>query len=125
MAKEEFNRVVPIHPTLMQKGITVNSPIHITPEWLPHPLRKIPSYILCIPIKVFPQNLRPFPDNIHLDAENLQKLNLHILSLGKVVANADYEESEYEDSEYGDSDNDDIIQSDGWNRPINWDEVTV
>ena len=126
MAKEEFNRVAPIHPTPMQEGITINSPIHTTPEWLPHPMRKTPSYVLCIPIKVFPQNLRAFQDIIQLDADNLNKLKLHILFLN-VVANAEYEDSEYEDSEYEDSDDDGEIQLGEWNRTVkvNWDEVTV
>jgi hypothetical protein len=69
---------------------------------------------------VFPQNLRPFQDIIHLDADNLQKLKLHILSLGNVVANADYEDPEYEDS-----DDDVEIQPGKWSRTVNWDAVTM
>ncbi|KAI3659785.1 hypothetical protein MP638_000914 [Amoeboaphelidium occidentale] len=120
MAKEEFNRIVPIHPTPIQEGITISSPIHTTPEWLPHPMCKTPSYVLCIPIKVFPQNLCAFQDIIQLDADNLLKLNLHILFLGNVIANAEYEDSEFEDS-----DDDGEIQLGEWKRKVNWDEVTV
>lgn len=120
MAEEEFKRVMPIgfHPS--PPGTA--TPINTTPEWSTHSNRKVPSYILCIPIKVHAQNLhRLEDDSIHLDRHNLQKLQMHILALGGISANADFV-----DLEEDDSDDDDVEVSCGdVNRIISWDEIAV
>ncbi|KAK5670824.1 hypothetical protein QVD99_002593 [Batrachochytrium dendrobatidis] len=87
MAEEEFKRVMPIRPTPSLPGTA--TPINTTPEWIPgNPKGKIPSYVLCIPIKVCVQNLRRIETELKVDAQNLEKLKLHILSLGGISANA-------------------------------------
>ncbi|KAJ2986296.1 hypothetical protein HDV02_006782, partial [Globomyces sp. JEL0801] len=56
IAKEEFKKVMPIVSTLSLPG--TGGPINTTPEWKSHPKHKVPSYILCIPIKDYAQNLQ-------------------------------------------------------------------
>ncbi|KAK5670825.1 hypothetical protein QVD99_002594 [Batrachochytrium dendrobatidis] len=98
MAEEEFKRVMPIRPTPSLPGTA--TPINTTPEWIPgNPKGKIPSYVLCIPIKVCVQNLRRIETELKVDAQNLEKLKLHILSLGGISANADFEDLEEDDSD--------------------------
>lgn len=120
MAEEEFKRVMPIHPTTSLSGTA--APINTTPEWMSHAKHKIPSYVLCIPIKVYAQNLRRFEDSFQLDEQNLQKLKLHILALGGINANADFVDSEEEDS---DDDSDEDVLCTNFNRIVTWDEISV
>jgi hypothetical protein len=119
MAEEEFKRVMPITPTPAQLGTAM--PINTTPEWIPHPKRKIPSYVLCIPLKVYPQNLRRFEESVRLDALNLEKLKLYILGLGGISANADYVdlEEDRDDDYYLEAPYEDIV------RFVDWDEIVV
>lgn len=120
MAEDEFKRVMPIAPSSAQRGTA--EPLRTTPEWTPHTKRKTPSYVLCIPLMVYPQNLKQFEDSdsVHLDDQNLEKLKVHILSLGGISANADFVDLEE------DSDDDDFlgIYKDT-NRFITWDEIVV
>jgi len=116
MAEEEFKRVMPIRPTPSLPGTA--APINTTPEWMPHSKRKVPTYVLCIPIKVYAQNLRRPDDSVHLDAQNLQMLKLPIISLGGISANADYEDLEEDDS-------DDDVTCEDFNRIFSWDEIAV
>jgi hypothetical protein len=118
MAEEEFKRVIPIRPTPSLPGTA--APINTTPEWMPHPKRKIPSYVLCIPIKVYAQNLRRFDEPLGIDPQNLEKLKLHILFLGEVVANADFVDLE---EEWNDDDLE--VNKDDLNRTVTWDEIVV
>jgi hypothetical protein len=118
MAEEEFKRVMPICPTPSLRGTA--APINTTPEWMPHSKRKVPSYVLCIPIKVYAQNLRRLDDSVQLDAQNLQMLKLHILSLGGISDNADFE-----DLEEDDSDDDVEVSCEDFNRIVSWDEIVV
>ena len=118
IAKEEFKRVIPISPTQSLPGTA--TPINTTPEWMPHSKRKVPSYILCIPIKVYPHNLHTFEYSAHLDRQNLQKLKLHILALGGISANADFE-----DLEEDDSDDDGEVSCGDLNQIIILDEIAV
>ena len=115
MADDEFKRIVPIYPTALLPGMA--NAIRTTPEWLPHSIRKIPSYVLCIPIKVFPHNLHKLDDMVQLDNENLEKLKLHIIFLGGVVANADFEDLDEDDSD------DDVCEI--VNHAVSWDELVV
>jgi hypothetical protein len=112
MAKEEFKRVMPIHPTPSLPGIAAS--IKTTPEWIPLSKREVHSYVLCIPIKIYPGNLNTLEDSFQLDLQNLQKLKSHILALGEISANADFEDSE-DDSDYD-------VEVNG-NRIFTWDEV--
>ena len=116
MAKEEFKRVMPICPTPPLPGTA--TPINTTPEWVPHSKRKVPSYILCIPIKVYIQSLRRPDGSVQLDGQNVRKLKSHILALGGISANADFEDLEEDDSD------DDVEVSCGdFNRIVSWDEI--
>jgi hypothetical protein len=120
MAEEELKRVIPIFPTATHPG--TGTAINTIPEWMPHPKRKIPSYVLCIPIKVYAQNLRRFDEPLGLDPQNLEKLKLHILFLGEIVANADFVDLEEE----WDDDQDDLeVNYEDLNRKVTWDEVAV
>ena len=111
---------MPIRPTPSLPGTA--TPINTTPEWMPHPKRKVPSYILCIPIKVYAHNLHRFEDSVQLDVQNLHKLKLHILALGGISANADFEDME----EYDSDDHDDVEVTCGdFNRIISWDEIAL
>jgi hypothetical protein len=121
MAKEEFKRVMPISPTPSLPGTA--SPINTTPEWMSHAKRKDPSYILCIPIKVYAHNLGRLEDSVQLDGKNLQKLKLHILALGGISANPDFADSEEDDSSDDDSDDDLEVGPGYYNRTVTWDEV--
>ena len=120
MAESEFNRIIPIIPTSSHPG--TGTAINTIPAWIPHPKRKIPSYVLCIPIKVYAQNLRRFEEPLGLDAQNLEKLKLHILFLGEVVANADFVdlEEEWDDDEDGLE-----VNYENMNRTVTWDEIAV
>ena len=120
MAEEEFKRVMPIRPTPSLSGTA--APISTTPEWMSHEKHKIPSYVLCIPIKVYANNLRRFEDSFQLDEQNLQKLKLHILALGGIHANADFVDSEEDDSD--DDSDEDVIRT-NFNRIVTWDEISV
>ncbi len=57
---------------------------------------------------------------VQLDAENLQKLKLHILSLGGITANA-----EFVDLDEDDSDDDEEVGCEDINRIVSWDEIVV
>ncbi len=46
----------------------------------------IPAYVLCIPIEVYPSDLRRPDFGISMDAKNLEKLKSHISSLGSISA---------------------------------------
>ena len=121
MAEEDFKRVMPIRPTPAHPETA--PPINTSPEWLTDTStkRRVPSYVLCIPIKVYAHNLKRFDESVRLDPENLEKLKLHLLFLGKVVANADFVDLEEEDDE------DDGLEVD-WenrNRIVRWDEISV
>jgi hypothetical protein len=120
MAESEFKRIIPISPTAIHSG--TGPAINTIPEWMPHPKRKIPSYVLCIPIKVYAQNLRRFDEPLGLDPQNLEKLKLHILFLGEVVANADFVDLEDDDED----DEDDLeVNYEYLNRTVTWDEIAV
>lgn len=120
MAESEFKRVIPIFPTATHPG--TGTAINTIPEWMPHPKRKIPSYVLCIPIKVYAQNLRRFDEPLGLDPQNLEKLKLHILFLGEIVANADFVDLEEE----WDDDEDDLeVNYEDLTRTVTWDEIAV
>jgi hypothetical protein len=120
MAESEFKRIIPISPTATHPG--TGRAINTIPEWMPHPKRKIPSYVLCIPIKVYAQNLRRFDEPLGLDPQNLEKLKLHILFLGEVVANADFVDLEDD----GEDDEDDLeVNYEDLNRTVTWDEIAV
>jgi hypothetical protein len=118
LASEEFKRVMPISPTHPLPG-TAN-PIHTSPEWMPHPKHKTPCYVLCLPIQVLPMNLEECDedDQIVVDPENLNFLKLHLLSLGGIVANADFVDSD-EDAE-GDE-----VCSMYMDKTVRWDELVV
>ena len=117
MVEDEFKRIVPIYPTPVPTGIA--NAIRTIPEWNSHPKRIIPSYVLCIPIKVFPPNLDKLDDTVQLDKENLEKLKLHIMFLGGVVANADFEDLDEDDSD----DDDDICEF--VKRAVSWDDISL
>jgi hypothetical protein len=119
MAEDEFKRVVPIAPTSVQRGTAM--PINTTPEWIPHPKRKVPSYVLCIPLKVYLQYIRRFEESVQLDAHNLEKLKLYILGLGEISANADFVdlEEDSDDDYYLEAPYKDIA------RFVDWDEIVV
>jgi hypothetical protein len=119
MAESEFKRIIPIIPTGTHPGPGIA--INTIPEWMPHPKRKTPSYVLCIPIKVYAQNLRRFDEPLGLDHQNLQKLKLHILFLGEVAANADF--VNLEDDE--DDEDDFEVNYEDLNRTVTWDEIAV
>lgn len=122
MAEEEFKRVMPIHPTPSKPGTA--TPINTTPEWLSHSKRKVPSYVLCIPIKVYVHNLHRFDELVQLDAQNFEKLKFFTLSLGGISANADFEDLEEDDSD--DDDDDDVqIICENYNRTVSWDEIVL
>ena len=132
MAEEEFKRLMPISPTPSLPG-TAATPINTTPEWIPHSRRRVPSYILCIPIKVHSLYLHRFEEPIQLDEQNLEKLKVHILALGGIEANADFvdleeeeENDESDDDDDDESDDDDVELSYGqFKRLISWDEITL
>ncbi|KAJ2985958.1 hypothetical protein HDV02_000277 [Globomyces sp. JEL0801] len=117
MAEEEFKRVMPIAPT--SGHLKTAPPISTTADWAVNLNHKVPSYVLCIPLKVYPQNIRLFEESVQLDAQNLEKLKMHILSLGEISANADFVELEE------DSDDDDYLEMpyEENNRFISWDEI--
>ena len=120
MAEEELKWVIPIIPTATHPG--TGTAISTIPEWMPHPNRKIPTYVLCIPIKVYAQNLRRFDEPLGLDPQNLEKLKLHILFLGEIVANADFVDLKEE----WDDDEDDLeMNYEDLARIITWDEIAV
>ena len=120
MAESEFKRIIPFIPTATHPG--TGTAIDTIPAWMPHPKRKIPSYVLCIPIKGYAQNLRRFEEPLGLDPQNLEKLKLHILFLGEVVANADFVDLEEE----WDDDEDDLkMNYEDLARIITWDEIAV
>lgn len=52
----------------------------------------------------------------------MQKLKLHILSLGGIKANADFVDSEDEEDESDDDDDDNVEVSYG--KRISWDDIT-
>lgn len=97
LIEEEFNRVMPIAPTAAQQGTA--DPISTTPAWLPHSNRKVPSYVLLVPLKVYSQNLRSFEEPIYLDDQNLEKLKLHLVNLGGLRANEDFVDMEEDDDD--------------------------
>ena len=99
IAKDDFKRVMPISPTVTQ--FDTASPLFTTPEWTTHPKHSSPSYVLCIPIKVNPENLDECEeeDATILDTENLQKLKLHLLSLGGIAANPEFVDSDEEEED--------------------------
>jgi hypothetical protein len=120
MAESEFKRIISIIPTATHPG--TGTAINTIPAWMPHPKRKITSYVLCIPIKVYAQNLRRFEEPLGLDPQNFEKLKLHILFLGEAVANADFVDLEEE----WDDDEDDLeVNYEDLNRTVTWDEVVV
>ena len=119
MAEDDFKRIMPIRPTLAH--LKAAAPIATTPEWIPHDKRRTPSYVLCIPIKVYAQNLRRFDEPVRLDHQNLEKLKVHILSLGGIVANADFVESDDDDED----DDEEVICEAAMNQVVGWDEIAV
>lgn len=121
MAEDDFKRVVPIHPTLSTKS-EMGPPIKTQPAWVPHPWRKIPSYVLCMPIKVYPCYLKPVEESVQVEASSLEALKTHVLFLGEVVANADFID---EESEEESDDDDDLVCVGDTSRPIRWDEIVV
>jgi hypothetical protein len=121
VSEEDYKRVVSIQPTPVIPSSTDSLSLRTTPEWLPHPKRKVPSYVLCIPIKVFPQNIRFFDDSLELDDQNLKKLKSHLIFLGGLKANADVDDSEGED----DDDDDLYLPSGEWNRIVSWDAIAI
>ncbi|KAJ1513379.1 hypothetical protein HMI54_003033 [Coelomomyces lativittatus] len=125
MSEDELKRVMPIYPTVVQPKTA--SVIHTIPEWgsQENPKGKIPSYVLCIPIKVYPQNLHFIETEVKVDYQNLQMLKLHILALGRINANADFKDLEENDSDSNDSDDDIEVSYQDVNRIISWDEITV
>ena len=121
MAEEEFKRIMSIHPSLVYPKTA--GAIETMPAWdsKENEKGKIPSYVLCIPIKVYPQNLTDIDADLKLDDRNLQKLQLHLFSLGVITANADFEDLEDDDT---DSDDDIVGVSPGhYNRIVTWDEI--
>lgn len=115
---DEYKRVMPICPTKSLDGMAPS--INTNPEWMSNPKHKTPSYILCIPIKVYPENLRRMEDTVGLDPENLKTLKSHLFSLGKISANADF----FDHDEYDDHDDDICIEVNyDYSRPVRWDEI--
>jgi hypothetical protein len=122
LPEEELIRIMPIEPTPTQPNIARS--VRTQPAWDTTPKSKIPSYVLCLPIKVFPQNLRHIETDIKLDEESLQALKLHILSLGSIKANAGYYWIEDED----DDDSVDEVEvdlSDNVNSIVTWSDIIV
>ena len=103
LVPEEFKRAMPISPTVALPGTP--NPLHTSPEWMPHPKHKTPSYVLCVPIQARPVDLINCDDDEKtvIDADNLSRLKLHLLSLGGLVANADYVDSDESEDEDGGS----------------------
>ena len=99
LAQDDFKRVMPISPTPAQDGTGI--PIVTTPEWIAHPEHKTPCYVLCIPIQVYPAQLIECDEDYitALDADNLQKLKEHLVSLGGLTANSDYVDSDEEEED--------------------------
>ncbi|KAI8818856.1 hypothetical protein BJ741DRAFT_640633, partial [Chytriomyces cf. hyalinus JEL632] len=119
LSPEEIKRAMPIYPTPVEDGTPPH--IHTTPPWLETvPPGKLPSFILCLPIKVHPLHLRFLQSNVRLDASNFQQLKLHLLSLGKVSAIAHHYDSDGEDEE------EDVLDLD-WDagQILTWNEVIV
>ena len=94
-----------------------------TPEWMPHLKHKSPCYALCIPIHVYPTQIQECgnDDLTNLDAENLNKLKLHLLSLDGLKVNADYVDSEEEDDDYDGTE----VNVDLLDTTVHWTEIAV
>lgn len=126
MAEEDLNRVAPIFPTTVQPG--VGPLLHTEPEWIPHVHRRIPSYAICMPINVHRSRLQRFEDSFRLDAESLALLQNHVISMGSVISNADYqdsEEDETDDFDYADDGSDCDCQAVDPYWLVKWEEVEV
>ncbi|KAJ2988568.1 hypothetical protein HDV02_005524, partial [Globomyces sp. JEL0801] len=102
LVHDELNRVMPISPTVARPE--TGSQLITTPPWIPHPKHKTACYVLCIPIRVNVNQIEEcdVDDTTFLDAENLNKLKHHLLSLGGLTANAEFVDSDEEESEDGD-----------------------
>ena len=122
LAQEDFKRVMPISPTSARPGTAC--PLNTTPEWMPHPKHKTPSYVLCIPIQVNLTHIQECEedDTIFLDSHNLHKLKLHLLSLGGLAANAEFVDS---DEEEDDDDGSIETSLDKIDRTVRWSEIVV
>ena len=126
MAEEEFKRVMPIRPTPVVPGTADSHRLSTTPDWGTHPKRKVPAYVLCIPIKVYPHSIRFLDDLVQLDAQSLEKLKLHLLFLGGLQANAEFDDSDEEEEEHDDDDDEDLyLPSAELNRIVTWDAVVM